>query len=470
MDRGNKKTEQWILQQQMFLEAENAKHHAAARESTAQQEIWKETVYSYETKTERWMKHKEEARRRAGEKERKTRLIDEEIRRIETRMRIRREEERQKIAEERRKMQKERDRRNRLKAEKAVLEAWRGYEERWSKLITSSEALKFSSIPWPVVSVPGKAEDMTPQGVVAFLFSYLHSEKQTRKERLRSAQLRWHPDRFQRVLARVKDEDKAEVEQAVGIVARCLNDIKLRTRQLFAAMLSRLTRLPLRRCLHTAPPRTSRSLSRSYLTLGASATVATYLAFRLTSHSHSIALDSEHLETQSATLSPSEPSIRPSSEKPASAVSTTGESDTSADTPPTTSQGESEKAASEGESQEGGGSGGAFNPVTGEINWDCPCLGGMAHGPCGPQFREAFSCFVFSEDEPKGINCVEKFKAMQNCFREHPEIYADEIDDDDEAAPEPTATQSVSNETLSEPAPQTAISKPQDSQPSETLA
>jgi intermembrane space import and assembly protein 40 len=80
----------------------------------------------------------------------------------------------------------------------------------------------------------------------------------------------------------------------------------------------------------------------------------------------------------------------------------------------------------EGSSGEGApASGGAFNPETGEINWDCPCLGGMAHGPCGPQFREAFSCFVYSEAEPKGINCVEKFQNMQNCFREHPEIYAD---------------------------------------------
>lgn len=67
----------------------------------------------------------------------------------------------------------------------------------------------------------------------------------------------------------------------------------------------------------------------------------------------------------------------------------------------------------------------AYNPETGEINWDCPCLGGMAHGPCGTQFREAFSCFVFSEQEPKGIDCVEKFKAMQDCFREHPEVYAE---------------------------------------------
>lgn len=79
----------------------------------------------------------------------------------------------------------------------------------------------------------------------------------------------------------------------------------------------------------------------------------------------------------------------------------------------------------EGEGTEGESSGGAFNPETGEINWDCPCLGGMAHGPCGQQFREAFSCFVYSEADPKGIDCVEKFKAMQDCFREHPDVYGD---------------------------------------------
>ncbi|KAF9121463.1 Oxidoreductase [Mortierella sp. 14UC] len=74
----------------------------------------------------------------------------------------------------------------------------------------------------------------------------------------------------------------------------------------------------------------------------------------------------------------------------------------------------------------------AFNPETGEINWDCPCLGGMAKPPCGDAFKEAFSCFVFSTEEPKGIDCVEKFKAMQDCFRAHPENYADQLDDDDE--------------------------------------
>jgi intermembrane space import and assembly protein 40 len=57
---------------------------------------------------------------------------------------------------------------------------------------------------------------------------------------------------------------------------------------------------------------------------------------------------------------------------------------------------------------------GAFNPETGEINWDCPCLGGMADGPCGPQFKAAFSCFVYSTDEPKGMDCIDKFKYAQN--------------------------------------------------------
>jgi mitochondrial intermembrane space import and assembly protein 40 len=53
---------------------------------------------------------------------------------------------------------------------------------------------------------------------------------------------------------------------------------------------------------------------------------------------------------------------------------------------------------------------GAFDPETGEINWDCPCLGGMAHGPCGEEFKAAFSCFVHSTEEPKGMDCIDKFQ------------------------------------------------------------
>lgn len=75
---------------------------------------------------------------------------------------------------------------------------------------------------------------------------------------------------------------------------------------------------------------------------------------------------------------------------------------------------------------------GAFNEETGEINWNCPCLGGMAHGPCGEQFRAAFSCFVYSKEDPKGMECISNFKNMQDCFREHPGIYGAELEEDQE--------------------------------------
>jgi intermembrane space import and assembly protein 40 len=126
---------------------------------------------------------------------------------------------------------------------------------------------------------------------------------------------------------------------------------------------------------------------------------------------------------------------------------------------------------------------GAFNPETGEINWDCPCLGGMAHGPCGEQFKAAFSCFVYSTEEPKGMDCIDKFKYvcnkhitlvttnnqsrdMQNCFREYPEVYGSELDADDEddaAADDMSAPASEPNSKQTPPPayePSTSPAKP----------
>ncbi|KAJ5722008.1 hypothetical protein N7488_000043 [Penicillium malachiteum] len=92
-----------------------------------------------------------------------------------------------------------------------------------------------------------------------------------------------------------------------------------------------------------------------------------------------------------------------------------------------------ERAAAKAQQlEEEAGQQAAFNPETGEINWDCPCLGGMAHGPCGEEFKAAFSCFVYSEEETKGMDCIDKFKGMQDCFRLHPDIYGAELEDDDE--------------------------------------
>lgn len=68
---------------------------------------------------------------------------------------------------------------------------------------------------------------------------------------------------------------------------------------------------------------------------------------------------------------------------------------------------------------------------SGEINWDCPCLGGMAYGPCGQEFKDAFSCFHYSTEEEKGSDCIPQFRAMQECFQKHPEVYGKYEDDDE---------------------------------------
>lgn len=73
----------------------------------------------------------------------------------------------------------------------------------------------------------------------------------------------------------------------------------------------------------------------------------------------------------------------------------------------------------------------------GDINWNCPCLGGMATGPCGVEFRDAFSCYHYSTAEPKGSDCYEAFKTMQTCMSEYPVLYGNrETDLDDLDGPE----------------------------------
>ncbi|MCJ8744211.1 hypothetical protein PDJAM_G00116000 [Pangasius djambal] len=73
----------------------------------------------------------------------------------------------------------------------------------------------------------------------------------------------------------------------------------------------------------------------------------------------------------------------------------------------------------------------------GDINWNCPCLGGMASGPCGQQFKDAFSCFHYSKEEVKGSECVEYFRGMQECMQKYPELYPQE--DDNESGPSDAA-------------------------------
>ncbi len=117
----------------------------------------------------------------------------------------------------------------------------------------------------------------------------------------------------------------------------------------------------------------------------------------------------EEKRRQAAAAAPPPPPkpTKSAATKPKSATTTTDEPkpEPTAAAPETDLEPGSPEALAQEATQQG-----AFDPETGEINWDCPCLGGMADGPCGEQFKAAFSCFVYSTEEPKGMDCVEKFQ------------------------------------------------------------
>ncbi|XP_075406204.1 mitochondrial intermembrane space import and assembly protein 40 isoform X2 [Tenrec ecaudatus] len=79
----------------------------------------------------------------------------------------------------------------------------------------------------------------------------------------------------------------------------------------------------------------------------------------------------------------------------------------------------------------------------GDINWNCPCLGGMASGPCGEQFKSAFSCFHYSTADVKGSDCIDQFRAMQECMQQYPDLYPQDDDDAEEEKEKPEVLEGV---------------------------
>lgn len=56
----------------------------------------------------------------------------------------------------------------------------------------------------------------------------------------------------------------------------------------------------------------------------------------------------------------------------------------------------------------------------------------MASGPCGEQFKSAFSCFHHSTEDMKGSDCVDQFRAMQECMQKYPDLYPQEEEEEEE--------------------------------------
>lgn len=187
------------------------------------QRFWEEKAHNIDFQARVWM-IQEEARRIAALREaERTRLVQEEVRRIQFKIQMRREAERQKMMEERRRVHEEaRDRQAKLRemADRAVVLSWKAYENGWSKISSTSDRLTFRSIPWPTLNPPPNPSSITADSIAFFIFSPLHSGSLSRKDRIKEALRRWHPDRFGRFLNKVIDEEKGDVEEGVGIVAR----------------------------------------------------------------------------------------------------------------------------------------------------------------------------------------------------------------------------------------------------------
>ena len=112
--------------------------------------------------------------------------------------------------------------------EKATLARWNTYEQRWRKLLSSDDLVSWSDIPWPIRDPPNSIVQLTPQNIAEFLFSPLdvRGVTGTRKERVRQALLRWHPDKLALLMTRVIDSEDGDVVEGIHAVFMSLRDIQ----------------------------------------------------------------------------------------------------------------------------------------------------------------------------------------------------------------------------------------------------
>ena len=193
----NRETVEWVLKQQRRFVRDQV--------SYALDDIYRS--FEKDMDTGSWLEQaREESERRARRRARR----DAEMAKV-----------LQREAEKRKKEHEERHRRG-----KAVVKAWKVYEEHWARISgNAEEKLSFATMPWPTVKQPKDKAGITKDSIREFLLSRYHSKGVSHKDRLRAALKMWHPDKFKRTLERVEDKDRALVEEAAGVVARCLNGL-----------------------------------------------------------------------------------------------------------------------------------------------------------------------------------------------------------------------------------------------------
>lgn len=114
--------------------------------------------------------------------------------------------------------------------EKIKMDRWKEYEERWKALAASDKALAFADIPWPLRTAPSSRDTdaLTLPAISEFLFESLsvRTNTVTKRSRIRSSILRWHPDKSSLVVGRVVAEDVDAVREGIHAVFHCLKRLQ----------------------------------------------------------------------------------------------------------------------------------------------------------------------------------------------------------------------------------------------------
>ncbi|KAI1782556.1 hypothetical protein LXA43DRAFT_1050734 [Ganoderma leucocontextum] len=147
----------------------------------------------------------------------------------------------------------EEDRTKRRRARERLRAARELYEARWKALLAPSipassdePTLGLADIPWPIyhayldnrhASSSPSIDEFTVDALSTFLLPSVEDDrgpdalKKERRERLRDAMLRFHPDKFEgQVMPRVRADERDVVREAVGVVARMLNTLMAQTK------------------------------------------------------------------------------------------------------------------------------------------------------------------------------------------------------------------------------------------------
>jgi hypothetical protein len=121
--------------------------------------------------------------------------------------------------------------------EKQILERWNAYETRLRSLPSTADSfpIGWDTIPWPMLPPPTSPSDIEATAIAEFIFATfrVRGAKAIRKERLRTSILRWHPDKFAALLARVEGEDERNtILDGVNAVFRALRQLQDEEKQI----------------------------------------------------------------------------------------------------------------------------------------------------------------------------------------------------------------------------------------------